>query len=261
MKKTLYSRIRGIVKVCALLYTFISVASSSLAQGVWKDTTINCKMFIPEFSGQLPASSMASEFSWDLALGGSFYFKMNHNILLGVDGNYFFGTDVKDPLFRYISNSSGGILGDGGIYSSVALYERGYNFTARIGKVFPMFGSNKNSGLFILGGAGFLQHKIRILVIDNDIPELTGDYLKGYDHLTNGPCLTQSIGYQHLGRHNLGNFNISLEGFEGFTKNRRVYNFDTMGPDNSLHLDILIFVKVGFILPFYTDVSKMVYTY
>ncbi len=254
-------RITGIIKVWVLLCTIITISSNICAQGAWKDTVINCKMLTPEFTGQLPAASMAQEFSWDLAIGGSFYFKMRHNILFGIDGNYFFGTDIKDSLFKYISNTSGGILGESGVYSNVALYERGYNFTARIGKVFPMFGSNKNSGLVILAGAGFLQHKIRILVINNDIPELTGDYLKGYDHLTNGPCLTQSIGYQHLGRHNLGNFNICIEGFEGFTKNRRTYNFDTMGPDNSLHIDILIGIKVGFILPFYTDVSKMVYTY
>jgi hypothetical protein len=261
MKKTLYPRIKGIIKAWAVFCVIITISSASFAQGVWKDTVINCKMLAPEFSAQLPAASMAQEFSWNLAIGGSFYFKMKHNILLGIDGNYFFGTDIKDSLFKYISNTSGGILGESGVYSNVALYERGYDFTARIGKVFPMFGSNKNSGLVVLVGAGFLQHKIRILVIDNDIPELEGDYLKGYDHLTNGPCFTQSIGYQHLGRHNLGNFNLSLEGFEGLTKNRRIYNFDTMGPDNSLHIDVLIGIKVGFILPFYTDVSKMVYTY
>lgn len=240
---------------------FIIISSFSHAQGIWKDTAINCVMVTPEFSAQLPAGSMAAEFSWNLALGGSVYYKIKHNIIFGIDANYFFGTDVKDPLFRYISNASGGILGESGIYSQVALYERGYNITGRIGKVFPILNSNKNSGLTIMIGGGFLQHKIRILVIDNDIPELQGDYLKGYDHLTNGPCVTESIGYQHLGRHNLGNVTVSLEGFEGFDKNRRTYNFDTMGPDNSLHLDVLVGLKVGFVLPFYTDVSKMVYTY
>jgi len=239
-----------------------TIFQGAFAQGHLKDTVVNCKMLTPAYSFQLPGADMAKEFGVNSAIGLSFYWKFSHNLLFGIDANYFFGTTIKDDsLFKYLKTSGGSVLGIQGIYSDVALYERGYNATARFGKVFPVFHSNPNSGLVLMAGAGFIQHKIRIVVINSDIPELTGDYLKGYDHLTNGFCFTQYLGYQHLGKYNLGNFSAGIEAFEGFTKNRRTWNFDSMGPDNSTHFDVLIGVKVGFILPFYSDVSRMVYTY
>jgi hypothetical protein len=264
MGNPLYKGIMSTTKVIAFCVTFLILSERSYGQRSYiKDTIVNCKLFTPAYSFQEPAGSMAQSFSWDDALSASFLFKFGHNILLGVGFEYFFGNDIKDDsLFRYITApSGGGILGSEGIFSNVALYERGYIATGYIGKIIPIFNSNHNSGLMLLAGAGYMQHKIRIVVVNSDIAELTGDYLKGYDHLTSGPCLSQYIGYQHLGRNKLGNYNVGFEFSEGITKNRRIYNFDSMGPDNSLDFDMLVGVKVGFVLPFYTDISRMVYTY
>ena len=263
MKQSVVRSLAGTLKTCVIFVTFFILSvTTSLGQGTIKDTIVNCKFFAPSYSFQEPAASLAKEFGWNNALGASFYFKFGHNILLGVDGNYFFGNDIRDDsLFKYITAYGGGVIGTEGVYSNVALYERGYNVTARIGKVYPIFHSNHNSGLVVTFGAGFIQQKIRIVVINSDIPELQGDYLKGYDHLTNGPTLSQYVGYMHFGRNNLENFDIGLEAFEGFTKNRRAYNFDSMGPITSIQYDVLIGIKLGFILPFYRDVSRIIYTY
>jgi hypothetical protein len=97
-----------------------------------------------------------------------------------------------------------------------------------------------------------LQHKIRIEVVDNTIPQLFGDYKKGYDRLTNGIALSQYVGYFYMGNRRTVNFSLGLEIMEAFTKNRRDYNFDTMEKDDHLRMDLLIGLRLNWSIPFYS---------
>lgn len=83
-----------------------------------------------------------------------------------------------------------------------------------------------------MGGVGILQHKIRIEHQDNKIPQLEGDYLKGYDRLSNGLMVHQFVGYFHMSNNRLINFFVGAEAWQGFTKNRRDLNFDTKMHDD-----------------------------
>ena len=55
------------------------------------------------------------------------------------------------------------------------------------------------------------------------------------------------------------NFFVNLEFTQGFTKNRRDYNFDLMGPDNSQKTDLFYGIKVGWIFPAYKKVVQEYY--
>ena len=57
---------------------------------------------------------------------------------------------------------------------------------------------------------------------------MSKEYKKGYDRLTNGPAITEGISYLHCGSKRLINFSLGLECTQGFTQNRRDYNFDQM---------------------------------
>jgi hypothetical protein len=99
---------------------------------------------------------------------------------------------------------------------------------------------------------GLFQHKIRI----QDDPQvvvssLAGDYKKGYDRLTNGLAITEFIGYQHFAKNRLINFYAGIELTQGFTQNRRDYNFDTFERDDAKRFDGLVGFKLGWVLPFY----------
>ncbi|MCK6649378.1 MAG: hypothetical protein L6Q66_06965, partial [Bacteroidia bacterium] len=97
--------------------------------------------------------------------------------------------------------------------------------------------------------------------IGNNIPQLDSDYKKGYDRLTNGFLLSQNLGYLYLSNNRIANFYIGFECMQGFTQNRRSYNFDQMKQDTEKRVDILYGGKVSWILPLYKKAPKEFYTY
>jgi hypothetical protein len=110
-------------------------------------------------------------------------------------------------------------------------------------------------------GAGLLQHKIRIEVQDNNVPQLDGDYRKGYDRLTNGLALTEFVGYLHCGNNRLINFFAGIELTQAFTKSRRDWDFSTMRKDDSNRMDLLFGIKVGWFFPMYKHAATAYYIY
>jgi hypothetical protein len=97
-----------------------------------------------------------------------------------------------------------------------------------------------------------LQHKIKIQDESKSVSQLTGDYKKGYDRLSNGLAMTGFIGYQHLDPKKRINFITGFDLTMGFTQNRRDFNFDTMTKDERKRKDFLVGFKVGWILPIST---------
>ena len=87
------------------------------------------------------------------------------------------------------------------------------------------------------------------------VPHLDVPYAKGYDRYTSGIALTQFVGYQMVSRNRTANFFAGFEFTEGFTRNRRGYNFDTMQRDDLKRLDILYGVRVGWSISLFTNVN------
>ena len=106
-----------------------------------------------------------------------------------------------------------------------------------------------------------LQHKIKYYWTEDGLPQLDGDYIKGYDRLTNGMMLSQCIGYEYHSSNNLVNFSIESEFTEGFTKSRRSWDYDLMAQDQSNRKDYLIGIKAVWYLPIYHKPADNVYFY
>ena len=226
------------------------------------DTVVNAKLISLGYTFQIPMADMADRFGSNNNIGAGFAFKMAHNFLLGVEGNFLFGGNIKeDTILNGLFTSQGFLIGTNGLAETVILFERGFSFSGKFGKLFPVFNSNPNSGLNVLIGAGFLQHKIKIEDPDKAVPYVDGAYSKGYDRLTNGVSISQYIGYLHLDRRKLINFNAGIELIEAFTQNRRDFNFDQMKKDNTKRLDMLLGLKFAFILPFYGKGENRFYTH
>jgi hypothetical protein len=145
----------------------------------------------------------------------------------------------------------GEIVGGDGVFSSVVLRQRGFYVGAKFGKLFPLSESNPRSGIRVTLGAGLLEHKIRVQDDSRQVNQVAGEYRKGYDRLTNGLALNQFVGYQLLGKNRLINFYAGLEFTQGFTQNRRDWNFDTMEQESGERLDLLFGIRLGWVLPFY----------
>ena len=147
-----------------------------------------------------------------------------------VEGNFIFRDGVKNPasILSGISTSDGFIIDEAGVFANVMLLERGFSVMAKVGKLIPVAAPNPNSGLLFQFGGGMLQHKIRIQDPNNSAPQLKGDYKKGYDHLCNGPAISEFIGYQTPGNNRKINFFAGFEFTQAYTFSRRAYYFNEM---------------------------------
>lgn len=198
-----------------------------------------------------PGGDLADRFGRNFDIGiGSEYILPKSNIIFGASGSIIFGTEVKEDVLANIRNSDGVILGQGGI-ADVTLRQRGHQIRGYVGKLFGIMPNNKRSGIRVTVGGGFLRHKIRIQDNGSNATQLAGDYSKGYDRLSNGLSIHQTIGYQLLSKNRLINIYAGFEFTQAFTKNRRSFNWDTMSRDDSSRVDLLSGFSVGWSLPFY----------
>lgn len=242
------------------IYFFIFLLQSFLASG----QTMNAPTITPfpntlllnvSYAAQLPAGNLSSRFGLSMSAGTAIeYFWANKNWIIGAETFYLFGQTVKEDVLAFARTTEGEILGDIGNYASVDLRQRGYYAGGYMGHFFKTKEQgNQIGGFRVTLGAGFLQHWIRIQDNQNvSVPQLSGAYRAGYDRLTNGLAFNQCIGWQVLSRNKRINFHIGLELTEGFTKNRRGFNFDTGLRDAKNRLDMLYALKLAWMLPFWS---------
>jgi hypothetical protein len=228
-----------------------------------QDERQTLSMFYPSYSINLPSFDMKDRYGLTHTVGGGYTLMSKSRWLLNVEGNYLFGKNVKNSgnLFSAIATSEGYIINQSGTYSNIALSERGFTFWLKGGKLIPLGRPNQNSGLVLLTGIGMIQHKIRIDISQNDAPPLRGDYKKGYDHMCNGPALTEYIGYQYLHKAKRINFFAGLEFTFAMTQSRRAFYFTEMKRPDENRFDMLSGIKIGWVIPIYGKTGHDYYYY
>ncbi|MBT8195585.1 MAG: hypothetical protein HKO56_00940 [Bacteroidia bacterium] len=234
----------------ALLISFI--CPSLLGQVSVKDSSISFPAFFISSSVQFPGGDLADRFGVSATIGGGAFYKMQSN--WSIDGQYsfMFGNQIEEKdLLANISTSTGAIIGSDGRFADVRLFERGFQVSLTAGKLFPFKKPNPNSGLVLKAGPAFIQHKIKIDPVGNTVPQLSEEYQKGYDRLSNGFGFYEFIGYQYLGNKRRINFVTGIELMQMSTKNQRSYNFDLKAADTEVKNDILIGIKFSWIVPLY----------
>ena len=207
--------------------------------------------------GELPLADMADRFGASYRLGANVFYKTKQNWLIGVKGDFLFSNKVSEPgLLDNISRSNS-IINLNGQKSPVPVFLRGYTVGIQAGKIFNTIlgGNNPDNGLLVMGTVGFIQHKILLSDKNNEFPQLTPEYKKGYDRLTNGVLIEPFVGYNHIGKDGFLNFNIGLNALVGFTGGRRTYNFDTQMPGNDKRLDVLVGIRGSWYIPIFRKKS------
>lgn len=251
MKKSLF---------VSLLLVFCAMSMSS--QNNEKDSVIFSPHLVFSYAYQFPGGDLADRFGNNSNIGFGFNIKTKKNFLFGVNSSYLFGSEVFEPgLLQNILTDNGEVLDNVGQQSLIVAQERGYTISLDGGKIFSIIGPNKNSGLMITGGIGFIQHKIRLEHQENEINQLEDEYLKGYDRLTNGLLLKEFFGYYHMSKARIANFYIGFEAMQGFTKNRRDFNFDTQTVDDKDRLDLLYGIRFGWVFHLYQRMPDEYYIY
>ena len=233
-----------------LFFLFISTLTFNVNAQLESKTQ---SFFSPRYTFQIPGGDMSDRFGVNSSLGLAFVTKKENGKYFGINGNYQFGSDVKEPgLIQNLLSTNNEIISVEGKPASVLIQQRGFNFSVDAGKFIRFKNSKNESGILFTIGAGFIQHNIRYEHQLDDIPQLDGDYEKGYDRLSNGLMLSQNIGWLFFSKKRFGDFYFGLELIEGITSSRREYNFDTLTSDKGdVRLDLLFGIKAGWIVPFY----------
>ena len=231
-------------------------ADPSFAQGHIRDTTVAMVIISPSYAHQLPGGDLATRFGHNSNVGFGAMRKTGNNFLFGLEGSFIFGNNVEEPgILRNVINSAGQVVDQDGAMADVFLYERGWTAFATVGKVFPVFGPNPNSGLMVKLGGGYMRHKVRVQTQQNVVPQLEDEYLEGYDRLCAGPAALAFVGYQHFGNKRRLNFFAGVELMAGFTQALHPYNFDTEQYNTPNRTDLLTGLRVGWSFPIYRRVD------
>ncbi|MBP7184452.1 MAG: hypothetical protein KBA06_03010 [Saprospiraceae bacterium] len=236
--------------IISLILSFIVINGYGQESSVYSKS--NAILFNIDYYLHQPNKDLADRFGRNLSIGGGVEFINKHHYIFGIDGYYLFGQIVKEDPLAQLRTYDGGIIGANDAFTSLVLRERGYFIGATLGKIFQFNPkSSSRSGIRVAITGGMLQHKIRIQDDYKNAPQVAGNYVKGYDRLTNGPALRGFIGYQYLSSNKLINLKIGFDYTIGFTKSKRAYDYDLMSADTKQRTDILYGLRIGWILPFY----------
>lgn len=189
-------------------------------------------------------------------------YKTKRNWIYGIDANFIFGNDVKiDGVIQNLKDSKDQIINTSGTPAIVLLMNRGFNVNASVSKIFPVGKSNPNSGIMIQLTAGYLWHKLRIETQEDEVPQLQGDYLLGYDRLTTGFNTSQFIGYNYMADRGILNFYGGVYFQQGYTVNQRDIFWDHPNEKVSkdLRMEQMFGVRVGWLIPIYKRQVKDYY--
>ena len=218
--------------------TFLDIGMSNLSFG---------------YGMEFPFGNMGDLYGRTLkfTLGGERITKSNW--IYGIEFSYMFGDNIKQDVISNLRLPNGEILGADNAYADVFTRGRGLFLGANFGKLIPL-NSTSRSGLRITGAAGILLHYVRIKDEASSLPQIEGDYLKGYDRLSRGFAVREFVGYQHVSENKRINFYVGLEFTQGFTASVRDVNFDTgLATDKERKFDGIIGLKAAWILPFHDD--------
>ncbi|MBK6344448.1 MAG: hypothetical protein IPN08_11270 [Bacteroidales bacterium] len=233
------------------------------AQKSIQDSIISTNLVYASYTLQFPGGDMAERFGINSGIGPGYMLKTSKNWVFGFEGSFLFGKQVKNTqnILSLIETSDGNIIDMEGIYADYNFNERGFSAILRVGKLIPVWGPNRNSGILFTLGGGYLQHRIYIEHKDKTAPAISGEYLKGYDELKDGFASNIFLGYLYMGNNNKVNFFAGIDVTAGFTSHVRPYSFNNMTFNTGSYNDILTGIRVGWIIPVFSRAPKEYYYY
>jgi hypothetical protein len=240
-------------RITFLLITLIGywlIGTSVVASSQDKNTKETIPFIYATYSAQLPGGDLSKKFGFSNDIGGGTGMKTKNNWMLAAEATYTFGQNVKENPILIITNSDGTLTDIYGEEATLLFWQRGYQIKITFGKIFPVLNSNNNSGIYLKGSIGYLQHKTWIENRNNNTPQIQGDYQQGYDRLCNGLAFSEFIGWQNWSETKGYNFFVGFEFTQGFTKNRRTWDFSTNSKIEEQRLDLIYAIKIGWYIPF-----------
>lgn len=231
------------------------------AQGSLKDSALHMASIELTYQGIMPQGVLRNRFGYSSFAGVVGGYKSQSNWLFTAGFLGLFTDAVQEvTMFNGIITPSGFFVGDDGLLASANIQGRGWMVPVTMGKVFSgKFSPNPNSGIFVEAGGQFLLHRIWARPVGADVAAIEGANRKGYDRLTSGFGVSESVGYRYLGNKGYVNFSFALTASQNFTRGRRSVQFDTGLPYEENRQDTWAGFVAKWIFPVYSRAPEKVY--
>ena len=248
------SRLSKFFLLCVLFFTSLK----GFAQH--NDSAAYGFIFKLSYAEQLPGGTLGRLFGYNSNVQGGVFYKTSSNWIYGGEFSYIFGNVLKNTgVLDSIATNNGNLIANDGNYPGISYFERGFDIQLTVGKLFPV-SRNLNSGILVTFSAGYIQYHLDIEAPSDWTPQISGDYLQGYDHLTAGVCATEFIGYQYISKKLFLAIFGGFEFTEAFAKSLR-YDFQLHEKDPNYKYAMLSGLRVGWMLPILQEKKLKFYTH
>lgn len=239
-----------------LVFLFLLVISTTFGQDEASEKKII--FFAPNYGMQFPLGDLKNEFGIGSNVGLELGLLTAKNLFFSIHGDQLFGNNVKDTtILDHLMDENLNIIDQNGQIADILLLERGFNFQFKAGYLFPL--NNETSGVLAYATIGYHQHRIKIDVKNDNVPQLNDEYKKMYDQMVAGPMTSVFLGYLNISRSSGIHFYGGLEFGRAFSKNQRSYNYINGGPINGIRNDSFVAIKLGWIIPVSKRTTKEFY--
>ncbi len=265
-----------------LVLLMVAAGGSASAQVKLSTDTLQCNIIGFSAGLQMPLGGSNSQ---DLKGGGmkdlydgpyvnfalEWMYKFRSGWLLTGDGDLWFNSDnllSRVERMGGIYNHRGQLVSIGGVDGVVLAQNRGLAARVGVGRILRVLPKDPNSGILLkLSGGWFMQKTVFTQDMNEDeIPQISGNYAKLYDHLRNGILLTESIGFIYMSNYRTYvNVKLTFELSQCLSWSSRPYIIDNLmglnGKDNSTYLDHMAAVRLTWMFPITGRTSYDYYYY
>jgi len=206
----------------------------------------------------LPLGELNKRYGSNLnfSIGGDYI--TSKNWVINGEFIFLFSDNVKEDVLAPLRTASGTLLGDDEQAADIIFKERGLYLGLGVGKLIP-FSNDSRSGIKLVLNGGILQHQIKFSDERNSLAQIRAGRYVGYDRLTRGFALKETVAYKHLSKDRRLNFEFGLDFVQGFTSEVRAFNYDTGLATIGKRIDILIGARLTWNLPFYKGSMETIY--
>ena len=243
-------------------FIFLILVSQVYGQNLEQNPSLeNSTLLLPRLSYGLdiPLADFSTRFGSHFNLGIQVGYLTKRNFYIQLGYNYLFGNNVQEDVLSNLRTVEGGIIGRDMQFADIVLRMRGSQLSAQAGHLFPLGKQDHRKGILVTAGVGVLQHRVRIQDENAAVNQIVEPYGKGYDRLTEGISLHQSIGYLYLSADRMANFYFGMTMMEGFTSSVREYNYNQQLKDSQNRNDLSIGFQIGWIIPIYLSSTTRYY--
>ncbi len=211
------------------------------------------------FGTHIPGADMKNRYGSTLCFSLSGDYLTASNWAFSPEFIYFFGEKIKEDVLAPYRSANNTIPGDDDQIADIFIRERGFWLGIMMGKHFP-FGTTSRTGIKGMIGGGIFQHQIDFNDLRNSVGQVRAGRYVGYDRLTRGFSLKETVTFKVMSSYKKLNFEIGIDAIQGFTSEVRAINFDTGLPTLKNRLDLMFGARIAWNISFFlAGQSKTIY--